>query len=327
MIWTVLLIILLLWALALLFAVLRNVFVFLGLRSRKKRHSSSRDWERRRKCLPLPDDVYRRPDPCIYAQYYLMSQGFAVTWDNPDIWLQLNGVPVPSSSLQPDTEYDLVARVWNNSTEAPAVDLPVHFAYLDFGIGTSLIAIGVTKVDLPVKGAAGHPALAQVKWKTPAAGHYCLLVNLAWADDANPHNNLGQENTDVQPLNSPKAAFTFPLRNEEDRARSLTLEADFYQPPAAPRCPAAPARQPTLAPDEIKKRQREALARHGREHFAVPEDWTIEIRPQKLSLEPGEQAEVTVDVTAPDDFTGRQAINVNAFDGERLVGGVTLYVE
>jgi uncharacterized membrane protein len=59
----------------------------------------------------------------------------------------------------------------------------------------------------------------------------------------------------------------------------------------------------------------------------VPEDWTIEIEPQSVSLEPGEQVEVTVDVTAPDNFAGRQAINVNAFDDDRLVGGVTLYVE
>ena len=107
MIWTVLLIVLLLWALALLFAVLRSVFIFLGLRSRKKRHSSSRDWKRRRECLPLPDDVYRRPDPCIYAQYYLMSQGFAVTWDNPDIWLQLRR---QSEKLTPTARPASVAR-------------------------------------------------------------------------------------------------------------------------------------------------------------------------------------------------------------------------
>jgi hypothetical protein len=36
---------------------------------------------------------------------------------------------------------------------------------------------------------------------------------------------------------------------------------------------------------------------------------------------------VTVKVTAPDGFVGRQAINVNAFDGNDLVGGVTLYAE
>ena len=35
----------------------------------------------------------------------------------------------------------------------------------------------------------------------------------------------------------------------------------------------------------------------------------------------------SIDITAPDGFLGRQALNVNAFDGARLVGGVTLYVD
>ncbi len=36
---------------------------------------------------------------------------------------------------------------------------------------------------------------------------------------------------------------------------------------------------------------------------------------------------VTVDITAPDGFHGRQTLNVSALDGERLAGGVTLTVE
>ena len=34
-------------------------------------------------CIQLPPDVYKRADPLIYSQYYLMAQGLAVTWDNP----------------------------------------------------------------------------------------------------------------------------------------------------------------------------------------------------------------------------------------------------
>jgi hypothetical protein len=33
--------------------------------------------------------------------------------DNPGIQLYHNGTPVPSSALDADTEYDVVARVWN----------------------------------------------------------------------------------------------------------------------------------------------------------------------------------------------------------------------
>jgi hypothetical protein len=257
-----------------------------------------------------------------------MSQGFAVSWNNPDIWLQRNQVTVPSTSLEPDTLYELVARVWNNSIEAPAVGLPVRFSYIDFGIGGAPNLIGVNSVDLPVKGANGHPAYIKIPWKTPSTpGHYCILVQLIWSDDANPLNNLGQENTDVKPLNSPHALFTVPVRNDGRVARTLTLEADFYERPAALPCPERPARQPALSDEEISDHRRTALARHGRERFGVPADWRVDVQPGQLRLDPGEQGSVAVDVMAPDGFSGRQAININGFDGTRLAGGVTVYVE
>lgn len=327
--WTLtLLIVFLLWVLALLIAVAR--FLMLVCRERQRRpqnQESSLDWKRRGGCLPIPDDVYRRPDPCIYSQSYLMSQGFAVTWNNPDIWLQRNQVTVPSTSLEPDTLYELVARVWNNSIEAPAVGLPVRFSYIDFGIGGAPNLIGVKNVDLPVKGAIGHPAYASIPWKTPStAGHYCIRVQLIWSDDANPLNNLGQENTDVKPLNSPHALFAIPVRNDGRAARTVRIEADFYERPKAVPCPDKPARQPALSMQEIAANRRAALARHGREHFGVPSDWRVEIQPGQLRLDAGEEGSVSVDVTAPDGFAGRQAININAFDGDQLAGGVTVYV-
>src|SRR4051794_15988414 len=52
-----------------------------------------------RNCTRIPDRVYRRPDPLLYAQWYLLAQGLAVTWDNPDIEIQQGGVPVSSESL------------------------------------------------------------------------------------------------------------------------------------------------------------------------------------------------------------------------------------
>ncbi len=52
-------------------------------------------------CVSLSDPALKRPDPLIYDQYYLMALGFAVTWDNPDIWLELAGVVVPWSSSFP----------------------------------------------------------------------------------------------------------------------------------------------------------------------------------------------------------------------------------
>ena len=88
----------------------------------------------------MPPWAYRQPDPLIYCQTFLQAQGVGVTWDNPDIQLELPaqpGVPVDSHSLDPNTEYVVVARVWNGSTTAPAVDLPVRASYLESGSARS----------------------------------------------------------------------------------------------------------------------------------------------------------------------------------------------
>ena len=111
----------------------------------------------------LPSTIYKRPDPLIYSQYFFMTRGFAVTWDNPDIWLTELPAPdgtlaaVGSHELLPNHVYRIHARIYNGSLEAPAVGMPVFFSYLTFGIGIVPTLIGVTVVDLPVKGASGHP--------------------------------------------------------------------------------------------------------------------------------------------------------------------------
>ena len=220
----------------------------------------------RRGAHDVPPWAYRQPDPLIYCQTFLQAQGLGVTWDNPDIHLELSaqpGVPVDSHSLDPNTEYVVVARIWNGSTTAPAVDLPVRASYLEFGIGTIRHDIGQTTVDLPVKGAAGTPAIARIPWRTPAAaGHYCLQVELVWADDAEPANNLGQHNTDVRPLNSPRATFEFPLRNDGPRPRLLRLEVDGYRLPGRRPCPPRD--------HDPERERREALTRHARQSGRSP---------------------------------------------------------
>ena len=55
-------------------------------------------------CIQLPPDVYKRADPLIYSQYYLMAQGLAVTWDNPDIYI-FDGVVLVTGPLRRDHEY------------------------------------------------------------------------------------------------------------------------------------------------------------------------------------------------------------------------------
>jgi hypothetical protein len=280
-------------------------------------------------CAPVPPFVHRKPDPLLYSQSFLMGQGLAVTWDNPDIHLEKGGVPVASTELEPDTVYDVIAQIWNGSVDAPAAGVPVRFSFLSFGVNTVSTPIGTTAVDLPVKGSAGLPAAAHMAWRTPATpGHYCLQIEAVWADDANPLNNLGQENADVKPLNSPHAAFVFPVRNDERRDRRLRLEADTYTLPALRSCDRErPAPTPAPSAEERERRVAAARARHDRAAHGIPPGWQVVIDPAELALAPEQEREVTVDVTAPDGFSGRQALNVNAFEGERLIGGVTLYVE
>ena len=118
-------------------------------------------------CVPIYNPAFVKPDPLIYDQYYLTSLGLAVTWDNPDIQLYLNGAAVSSSLLAPGTTYEVVAQIWNNSTDSPAVAMPVSFSFLEFGISTVSVPIGSTQVNLGVKGGAGCPAYATMPWTTP----------------------------------------------------------------------------------------------------------------------------------------------------------------
>jgi len=279
----------------------------------------------------VPPKIYRRPDPFIYDQYYLVKLGYAVSWHNPDVRLEdpLEAVPpgtprtaVDSSLLQPGKAYDVVARIWNGSTSAPAVHMPVSFSYLEFGIGTTKHQIGTTHVDLSVRGASGCPAYARQSWTTPSTpGHYCLQVELTWPDDANPDNNLGQHNTDVKPLNSPNAQFTFPVRNNADLSRELRVEVDAYRIGELPECEPATG---TRGMDP--RRAHGAGEGQRRADHPVPEGWTVDLQPARLRLEAGAQEDLTVQITAPDGFTGLQAFNVHAFADLAPVGGVTLYV-
>ena len=285
------------------------------------------------RCQPVPPNIYKRPDPTIYSQKFLLSQGLAVTWDNPDIQLFREGIPVSSSSLLADTEYEVCATVYNGSNEAPAVNMPVDFSYLTFGIGTVSTFIERVIINLPVKGALGHPVAAKAVWRTPATpGHYCLQANLIWADDANPNNNLGQENTNVGKLQSP-ATFEFPVHNSSEGREHIRLEVDTYTLQEQIDCDQVVRGEVRFEREnkEMTREERCALLaeRHKQGLFSIPAGWTVEITPQKFDLLANQTQLVKVVVTAPDSFTsGIQAFNVNAYDQySHLIGGVTLYVK
>lgn len=281
-------------------------------------------------CSPINETAFTHPDPLIYSQYDLMARGYAVTWDNPDIELRKAGVVVPSSSVDPDTEYEIVARIWNNSTDAVVVGLPVIFSYLSFGVGVKVNLIGATSVlRLGVKGGPDHPAFASIKWKTPATpGHYCLMAFLAPTDDTNFNNNLGQENIVVGKAMSP-AAFSFQLRNQSQRDQIFRFEIDTYAIPPLTICDQRGIKKPEVSvrTQLVGPAPPAVPTAHDRHNYPVPEGWSVEIEPLEPQLPPEDEITIKVRITPPASFSGRQPFNVNVFDSHGLTGGVTLYVE
>lgn len=312
-------------ALPTLLALWHDLFLRLRRWRREKRRPQRVRRQTRGHCVPISEPAYKRPDPMIYSQTYLMKLGLGVSWDNPDIQLyKEGGIPVPSSHLEPDTTYDIIARIWNNSTEAPVIDLPVRFSYLSFGVGTQSYAIGDTQVRLGVKGGSHHPAFASITWRTPsAAGHYCIQVLLDWLDDANPHNNLGQENTNVGELSSP-VQFTFALRNPTYESLRYRFEVDAYQIPKQQPCREVDKDKNPRYPNAQGDR-RPLADEQGR--YILPVGWVVGIEPRELELASGGEQLIRVIVNAPDDFNGRQPINIHAFNRYGLAGGMTFYVE
>ncbi|MGW5153618.1 hypothetical protein [Rhodococcus koreensis] len=289
-------------------------------------------------CLNLTDAT-SRPDPLIYSQPYLTAQGLAVTWDNPDIELFDNGVLVPSSDLEPDHEYEVRVRVWNGSYNCAAINLPVHLSFLTFGIATTSTPIAVATIPmLGAKGTAAQPATATFRWRTPdRKGHYCLQALLDCPDDANPDNNLGQENVLVGRLASP-ATFRFTVRNQAAVHRAIVFEADTYQMPTGTTCGDDYADQfgQGRFPSRLaESRAHWAWAKRTQAYgaFPVPDDWTVVIDPSRIDLGRDEEraVDVTIEPTSPA-FSGTKSFNIHGFalapggSARQRIGGITLHV-
>jgi hypothetical protein len=285
-------------------------------------------------CNALNNPVVCVPDPLIYDQYYLMSLGLPITWDNPDITIWLGGAQVAPSDLQPDTTYQVVARIWNNSVNAPIVALPVNFSYLSFGVGTESHPIGNTTVNLGVKGGPDQPAFAIMPWTTPSiGGHYCIQVRLEPITDADWHNNLGQENTHVAVAHS-AAVSTFELRNDTDRLQVYEFRVDAYQIGEPPPCSQVQRAMQTTAQSNVSSRLAYLSTQLAGRSSPVPSGWRISVSPERPELAALQAITVQVTIEPPVGFAGSQRINVHAFRVEvdraqtatALAGGVTFAV-
>ena len=196
----------------------------------------------------------------------------------------------------------------------------MDFAFLSFGAGTILHPIGTKVVNLGVKGGINHPAHAKIPWKTPPAGHYCIQVDLKWADDLNPNNNLGQNNVNVVSPLSP-AKFSFQLRNSTARSATYKFPIDTYVLPTLKDCEERITRQSN------EKKWEAIQALHDRSKHTVPPEWTVGVSPATVTLSPDEEVPIEVSIDPPPGFTGTKTINVHANrDDITFVGGVTVYV-
>jgi hypothetical protein len=283
---------------------------------------------KRHSCTHVAHPSFKRPDPMIYDQYYLMSLGLAVTWQNPDIQILHNGVPVPSAyDLKTSTTYQICATIYNASTEGIVYNMPVVFRYLSFGIGTKSNPIpGPSRtVTLGVKGTPEAVKVVEMDWTTPSKpGHYCIQVSFSYFDDLNPFNNLGQENTQVLQAASP-VKIAFQLRNSAHVRKEFRFALDTFQIPPQPPCSEPGSRQTQLriwrhgVPEPV--RQRNFRANHP-----LPSSWAVTFTPDNPVLAPDEEITVKGTISPPDTFHGTLPVNIHAFSGATLVGGMTMIV-
>jgi hypothetical protein len=282
-------------------------------------------------CFTIPQ-LRARPDPYMYSQFWLFLRGIAFTWDNPDFAIidPLNGSVVDSHALAPHKEY-LVRMTIHNSSIMKAVDTTVTLEVLRFGAGTvTLQTLGTANLDVPALGSG----VAQVSWMTPdSAGHNCLRATIFHPDDANPLNNVGQQNTDVAAPASPTSKLNFHVGNQSKHVRRLQLSMNSYRLPSVPLRP-GPPRGSTVGKlqGEGPARTSPAYLQKLREindfaKFPVPAFLQARLENDEIVLQPGQEIETFVEVTPPKAGQGRQHVNVNVMLDGMLLGGVTAYVE
>ena len=72
---------------------------------------------------------------------------------------------------------------------------------------------------------------------------------------------------------------------------------------------------------------RQVLTRNSRAANPLPAGWTIAFNPSLPVLNPGQEIDITATVNPDNSFHGTQPVNVHAFSGPELMGGVTILVQ
>lgn len=342
------------WFLSIIGLILVFIRQVIDSKEKQKLHK----WEI--KCRTYPSDLLLRPDVYIYSQKWLMSQGMAVTWNNPDVVLRKksDGTIADSHNLLSNTLYDIEINVHNRSTMAPAMGVKVECMARSWGInGPEMTPIGDTVVDVSVLGGSRNPATAIIPWTTPAAqGHYCLQVNLTPPDDILWEDNEGQENTNVKSPNpgpGEQMKFKIPLFNDTNKGKKLIINHDSYILPEKP-VPITKEKAKAIVgkvmvrqgylsvlyrpqkPVTIKmreertKRQNEVTNANKAGKFPSPKKWNARINNNDVLIPKNSKKNVTFSVIVPSDAKSGDVQSFNVFANDeygRPIGGVTLIVK
>ena len=201
-------------------------------------------------CGQLPEAIIRRPDPAIYSQRLLQSQGLPVTWNNPDIWVARVETPgniePDSYHLVEDTDYIVSVRVHNAGTDA-AIGVRVRLNYRPWSFNSPDLApvetdAGGNEVARFVDISPLSSAVTTFNWHTPSvlpgqqSRHFCLQASLFHPMDTNMANNMGQENTNVWQSENPGfvgagevARVEVPLFNFARQPQRFRFDALRYE--------------------------------------------------------------------------------------------------
>jgi hypothetical protein len=200
-------------------------------------------------CPTLPESVTRRPDPCIYSQTLLYSQGLPFSYDNPDITIIDPADPSNVDfNLEPETEYLVNVRVHNASVD-PAIGVRV-------GLGTAGAILNAPDYGPAERDPYGgelfrfvdvaglSSSVTQFRWTSPPLqaepNEIVVLISgvqarLQHPADSNRANNVGHRNITVVYGNpghvEPGQAFVFSMlvANPLRRPARLSFETNAYE--------------------------------------------------------------------------------------------------
>ena len=281
-----------------------------------------------RNCVTLPFRLTRRPDPCIYSQFFLMDSGLAVTWDNPNVRILLNGVEQDTYNLQAGTQYQVRIGTLNASPYFDSVATHVEVNLLSFGIGAPTPSpITTYSVDIPA-GTTDPGIVRQIDWTSPQdPGHYCIQVIVSHPDDINLSNNEGWNNTEVRAVSAGelfrRAVPVWAWRGDLPRGRDKEGQAQLLQERSDVRVVVSGYKFPAAV--DVDDPDLDAL------FDDTPPPWPVTVTPEQFQLRAGTQESQNVEVAIqvpPNAISGTIAsFNVTARAGNRPLGGVTFHLK